>query len=125
MKYLRGVIGITRLDRIRNDRVREELDEEPIINVIKRQQLKWFGHLVRMDEGRSPKEVWQARSEHKRKRGRPKKSWDNVITDNLKEKGSLQLKFNFTSVYFLQLVLHVNLFSLATSRCFNSTGVAA
>uniref|UniRef100_A0A1Y1M3Z3 Reverse transcriptase domain-containing protein n=1 Tax=Photinus pyralis TaxID=7054 RepID=A0A1Y1M3Z3_PHOPY len=87
MKYLRGVMGITRLDRCKNDIVRRELEVEPIIESIKRQQLKWFGHLMRMGEGRKTKNVWQARPWQKRKRGRPRKTWDNEILENLREKG--------------------------------------
>ena len=44
MKYLRRVMGMTRLDRVRNVDVRNELE---LIDKIEQGQLRWFGHLIR------------------------------------------------------------------------------
>ena len=86
MKYLRRVKGITRRDRVRNELVRSELKVEPLMTRIKRQQLRWFGHLLRMDENRQVKAVWLARVPGKQQRGRPRKTWDGVMAEVLKEK---------------------------------------
>lgn len=87
MKYLRGVKGITRRDKVRNETVRQELKVEPIIRTIERQQLKWLGHMVRMDEERQPKRVWQARAAQKRARGRPRRTWNETVAESLRERG--------------------------------------
>ena len=87
MKYLRGVQGITRRDKIRNEKVREELRVEPVLKSIERQQLRWLGHMFRMDDERQVKKIWQARTMQKRGRGRPKKSWNEVLAERLKERG--------------------------------------
>ena len=87
MKFLRGVRGVTKRDKMRNDRIREDLKIEPIMKSIERQQLKWFGHVVRMEETRQVKKVWQARTARKRNRGRPTRTWDSVVANNLKERG--------------------------------------
>nr|CAH7719228.1 unnamed protein product [Callosobruchus chinensis] len=61
MKYLRGVKGVTRRDKIRNEVIRSELGVKPVLQKIEENQLKWFGHLVRMDVTRPVTMVWQAR----------------------------------------------------------------
>lgn len=87
MKYLRAVKGVTRRDRIRNEVIREELSIEPTLKFIERQQLKWFGHMVRMGQERQVKTIWQTRTARKRSRGRPRKKWDDKVAETLKEKG--------------------------------------
>ncbi|CAH0558813.1 unnamed protein product [Brassicogethes aeneus] len=86
MRYLRAVKGLTRRDRIRNETVRAELDVEPILDSIKKQQLKWFGHMVRMEEDRQAKRIWQTKTIQKRPRGRPKKTWNDVVAENLEKR---------------------------------------
>lgn len=86
MKYLRAVKGVTRRDRIRNASIREQLKVESTLEFIDRQHLKWFGHMVRMDKDRQVKRVWQARTARKRSRGRPRRKWDDMIAETLKER---------------------------------------
>ena len=87
MKYLRRVKGITRKDRIRNEAVREELSIESIAETIENNKLKWFGHMARMTNKRPVKAIWEARSNNKRKRGRPKKTWNQEIAEILERRG--------------------------------------
>lgn len=86
MKYLRRTKGVTRRDRIRNDIIREELEIEPITNVIEKQQLKWYGHLIRMQNERPVKSIWEARIQRSKKRGRPRKTWNDEVATILKKK---------------------------------------
>ena len=87
MKFLRGVRGVTKRDRLRSEKIREDLHIEPILESIEKQQLKWFGHIVRMDETRQVKRVWQARTARRRTRGRPTKTWDNMMAVSLRGRG--------------------------------------
>jgi hypothetical protein len=50
MKFLRVIMGQNKRDRIRNAHIRDELTMENIQNQIKKNRLKWFGHVKRMDE---------------------------------------------------------------------------
>lgn len=88
MKYLRAALGVTRRDRIRNDVIRTELEVEPLGKSIERNQLRWFGHLNRMNNRQQTKVIWQTKTLVKRPRGRPRQTWDNTVADILKERGT-------------------------------------
>lgn len=57
MKYLRRVLGVTRMDRLRNDYIRKELEVESILELINKRKLQWFGHLARMNSERQVRKV--------------------------------------------------------------------
>ncbi len=59
--FLRRVAGISLSDKVRSSVTCEELGVEPLLRCIKRSQLRWFEHLVRMPPGHLPMEVFQAR----------------------------------------------------------------
>lgn len=82
MKYLRRVLGITRLDKLWNVSVRE-----PILNIIEHYQLGWFGHLTRMYIKKPVIQVRDARRHEKEPRGRPRNFWDKIIDKILAERG--------------------------------------
>lgn len=88
MKFLRAIKGITRRDRVRNEIVREELKIEPILKHIERSQLKWFGHVCRMNDKRQVKTIWQTKATGTRRRGRPRKTWNDEVAAILKKKNT-------------------------------------
>ncbi|GFU40867.1 uncharacterized protein TNCV_2466631 [Trichonephila clavipes] len=49
--------------------------ESDIVNFIKIQRNKWAGHVVRMDEDRTTKKVFNAQPIGTRRKGRPNHSW--------------------------------------------------
>lgn len=75
MRFLRGVAGITRRDRVRNTRVREALNVEQLLLRTERSMLRWFGHVVRMSPNRLPRRVMIAVPSGKRPLGRPRNRW--------------------------------------------------
>lgn len=88
MKYLRRVKGVTKLDRIKNQDIRDELETESIMDFIKKRQLGWWGHLQRKDNTSTMKKIWQCKTETKRRRGRPRQKWDDEIAKILRERGT-------------------------------------
>jgi hypothetical protein len=54
MKYLRTVKGCTRLDQIRNEYIRNELDISTLSEKIIEYRNKWKAHLQRMERTRIP-----------------------------------------------------------------------
>ena len=76
MAYLRRVVGVTRIDSVRNADVREVVRQEEVMELkVKRKQRAWKEKLERMEEGRLVKKVYTEEIARKRPRGRPRKKW--------------------------------------------------
>ncbi|KAF5275497.1 hypothetical protein FQR65_LT16630 [Abscondita terminalis] len=88
MKFLRRVRGVTKKDKLRNSQIREDLGISSILEHIEEKQLSWWGHLQRMKETRPVRKVWEAKLTNKRKRGRPRKTWEKVIGEILEKRGT-------------------------------------
>ena len=82
MDFLRSMIGKKRNDRVRNEWVRQECDVKESIKVkTKRNLLRWFGHMERMNDERLTKKVYCAKVDGCRRRGRPRKVWMDQICE--------------------------------------------
>jgi hypothetical protein len=57
------------------------------VNVIKIRRMEWLGHVVRMNETRSGKKIFEGKLEGRRGRGRPRLRWINDVEDDLRELG--------------------------------------
>ena len=75
MRFLRAVKGCTRLDKIRNEDIRAELQVEPLLSILKKSRDNWSGHLLRMSPNRLPLQAWEYKPIGKRDVGRPRKKW--------------------------------------------------
>ena len=83
MRFLRRIEGVKRIDKIRNEHIRNSLQLESIQNTIEKKQLSWYGHLTRMPDNRQTKIIWNARIKKGKTRGRPIKTWENNIEEIL------------------------------------------
>ena len=62
--------------RIRtNKELRELYKDLHIVANIKKKRLEWIGHVVRMDQGRTVKKIFESKLEVSRRRGRPRLRW--------------------------------------------------
>jgi hypothetical protein len=60
MDYLRRSARVSRLEHIGNQEIRTRMNaEESIIDRITNKGLGWFGHVLRMEEERWPKQLYQ------------------------------------------------------------------
>lgn len=50
---------MTGTDKIRNEAIRDELQVLPVLYTIEESQLKWFGHLCKMNTNKSVRKVWK------------------------------------------------------------------
>ena len=79
MRFLRKIVGVTRLDQIRNTRIREELNLQPLLLEIEKSQLKYFGHARRMPPVRMVRQILDAVPTGRRPVGRPRQRWLDQI----------------------------------------------
>ena len=75
MKFLRHLLGITKLDKEKHQCIRGKTGAENIVKEIKQYQEKWLQHIQRMDTNRIPKQALQYNPKGRRNIGRPRKRW--------------------------------------------------
>jgi len=78
MRFLRSVTGYTRLDKIRSEVIRKELEISGIQDVRLKYKQNWINHLERMDNTRVPKHAHNYKPRGSRDRGHPRKLWQCV-----------------------------------------------
>ena len=72
MKFLRSLVGVSRMDRVRNEEVRRRAGiEMELASRADQRVLRWFGHLERMDDYRMARRVLMTEVSGGRVRGRP------------------------------------------------------
>jgi len=69
MKFLRHLLGITKLDKEKNQCIREKMGAQNIVQEIKQYQKKWLQHVQRMDTNRIPRQTLRYRLEGRRNVG--------------------------------------------------------
>ena len=86
MRMIRWMCNVSLKDRLRSDELRGRLNLESIGRCVQNRRLRWFGHIERMDES-----AWVSRCRAVEVagsvgRGRPKKTWEEVIRMDLRER---------------------------------------
>ena len=73
MKCLRSLVGVSRMDRVRNEEVRRRAGiERELASRADQRVLRWFGHVERMDDYRMARRVLTAEVSGGWVRGRPR-----------------------------------------------------
>ena len=70
-----NILGITKLDKEKNQCIRKKKGAQKIVKEIKQYQEKWLQHVQRMDTNRIPKETLEYKTKGRRNIGRPRKRW--------------------------------------------------
>ncbi len=63
-----------------------------VVEELKRQTLKWFGHMEGMEEGKMTRRVYVSEIEGGNVRGRPPVKWRDRVQDNVRERGEGSLR---------------------------------
>ena len=80
MRCLRTILGVSLMDKVKNDDIRQRLNIQlSITQVIAKRRLKWFGHVVRMPPDRLPQQAYKYDFATPRKPGRPPARWRDQI----------------------------------------------
>ena len=76
MKRLRSLVGLSRMDRVRNEEVRRRAGiEGELASRADQRVLRWFGHVERIDDYPMARRVLMAEVSGGRVRGRPRLGW--------------------------------------------------
>jgi len=78
MCFLRSVKRYTRLDKIRSEVIRKELEISGIQDLRSKYKQNWINYLERTDNTRLPKHAFNYKPRGRRFRGNPRKRWQRV-----------------------------------------------
>jgi hypothetical protein len=93
--FWRRSARLSRKDKIRNTIIKQKMNvTRSLLEDINTKQLKWYGHVQRMEEGRLPKQVMKWNPPGRRKRSRPKLTWVEGIRGLMGEKGLVEEDWN-------------------------------
>ena len=87
MTMIRWMCGVTRLDKIRNERIRGTTKVGEIAKKVQERRLKWYGHVMRREEHYVGRRAIEMKVQWRMKRGRPKRRWLDKVKGYIKEKG--------------------------------------
>ena len=88
MDNLRGLLGIRRIDKVPNARIRQLYGvTKGVDEKIDEWVLRWFGHVERMENDRIVKRIYVGDCAGSYLVGRPRKRWIDTMKDYLKNRG--------------------------------------
>ena len=88
MKMLRFAMGVTRKDKIRNEHIRSTVKVEWLGMKMREGRLRWYGHVMRRDQEYVGRKMMEMELPGKRKRGRPKRRFMDVVKEDMWQVGA-------------------------------------
>ena len=85
MKMLKFAMGVTRKDKIRNEHIRSTVKVERLGMKKREGRPRWYGHVMRRDQEYVGRKMMEMELPGKRRRGRPKRRFLNVVKEDMKE----------------------------------------
>ncbi|KAK3528198.1 hypothetical protein QTP86_023981, partial [Hemibagrus guttatus] len=84
LKMLRFSLGVTRLDRIRNEYIRGTAHVGRLGDKVREARLRWFGHVQRRESEYIGRRMLDMELPGRRQRGRPKRRYMDGINEDMK-----------------------------------------
>ncbi|KAK3512256.1 hypothetical protein QTP70_002279 [Hemibagrus guttatus] len=88
LKMLRFSLGVTRLDRIRNEYIRGTAHFGRLGDKVRKARLRWFGHVQRRESEYIGRRMLDMELPGRRQRGRPKRRYMDGINEDMKLVGA-------------------------------------
>ena len=85
LKMLRFSLGVTRMDKIRNEFIRGTAQVGKFGDKTRKARLRWYGHLRRKDDVYIGRRMLRMELPGKRKRGRPNRRFMDVVKEDVAE----------------------------------------
>ncbi len=100
ISYLRSACGVSRMDGMSNENVYERFGMRHVgegkkcgvVEEVKRQTLKWSGHVERMEEGNMTKRVYVSEIKGGNVRGRLPVKWRDRVQEYVTERSEGSLR---------------------------------
>jgi hypothetical protein len=87
MRMIRWMCGVSLSEKVPSVKLRERMGVESIKEVIRRNRLRWFGHVERKDDEDWVKRCISFEVEGTKPRGRPRKTWMELVRNDMASKG--------------------------------------
>ena len=82
-KMLRFSLGVTRMDKIRNEYIRGTAQVGRFGEKTREARLRWYGHVLRKDDGYIGRRMMRTELPGKGKLGRPKRMFMDVLNEDM------------------------------------------
>ena len=100
MSYLRNACGVRRMDGESNESVYERFGMSSrgegvkcgVVEGVRRNTLRWFGHMERMAQGEITKRVYMSVIDAVGARGRPQRQWEDGVLEYVRERGERRMR---------------------------------
>ena len=86
MRMVRWMCGVSLLDKIKSEELRKRMEILDIGEMLRMARLRWFGHVMRMDEDNWVKKCMNLEVQGTVARG-PRKTWRKTVEEDMKLKG--------------------------------------
>ena len=96
---LRFGMGVTRKDKIRNEYIRGTVMVERLGIKMREGRLRWCGHVMRRDQEYVGKKMIEMELPGKRKKGRPKRRFLDVVKEDMGEFGAKETDVESRTVW--------------------------
>ena len=87
MKMLGFAMGVTKKDKIRKEHIKITVKVERLGMKMKEGRLRWYGHVMRRDQEYVGRKIMEMELPRKRKTGRPKRRFLDVVKEDMEEVG--------------------------------------
>ena len=88
LKMVSWALGVTRKDKIRNKYMRETAKIAKLGDKLWTARLRWYGHIKRREEDYVGKRMMEMAVPGRRKRGRPKRRWMDLVRKDREKVGA-------------------------------------
>ena len=88
LRMLRFALGVTRMDKIKNEYIRGSAQVVQLGEIVRQARLRWYGHVMRRDKLYVGRKVMDMELPGKRRRGRPKRRYMDAVKEDMKVVGA-------------------------------------
>ena len=87
LKMLRFSLGVTRMDKIKNEYIRGSAHVEQLGQKVREARLRWYGHVRRREVGYIGRKMLEMELPGKRRKGRPKRRYMDAVREDMRAVG--------------------------------------